>query len=372
VDFAPNPGRAAPDPGLDAREELASVKSELLHAHGAKAVTDAGGSQLLPSSVIPAKAGIQRQLPELDSRLRGNDDMVGEEEGEVMLLENLETGRAPMDMGDLAGKVAVVTGAASGIGLALARRLKAEGMELVLADLDREALEGAEAELGAFAMPADIRDPQSVRALADAALAHFGAVHLLCSNAGVSRMAGIERLTIEDWRWLFDVNLFGAVNAIEAFLPLLKANSEGGHVLFTASLSSFYPTRAQAAYGATKYALAALGETLALELQAEGAKVGVTLLCPGPVRTNIAAGYARREDRYRAGAAGEGRSPDMHEQAFRGAIEESDWSTPEEAAEAALAGMRRGELWAITHSRLMSAALARNRAIAEASERGGG
>jgi len=288
-----------------------------------------------------------------------------------MLLENLQTGRPPMDMADLGGKVALVTGAASGIGLALARRLRAEGMELVLADLDRAALDAAAGELGALAVPADVRDPAGLRALADAALARFGAVHLLCSNAGVSRMAGIERLTIGDWRWLFDVNLFGTVNLLEVFLPLLKAAPQGGHVLLTASLSSFYPTRAQAAYGATKYALAALGETLALELQAEGAKVGVTLLCPGPVRTNIAAGYARREERYRAEGPAEGAAPDMHEQAFRGAIEESDWNTPEQIAEAALAAMRRGELWAITHRRLMSAALARNRAIGEAAERAG-
>lgn len=286
-----------------------------------------------------------------------------------MLLEEIETGAAPLDMTALEGKTAVVIGAASGIGLALARRLKAEGMQLVLADFDREALDRAATELGAFAVLTDIRDPESVRSLADRAVARFGNIHLLCSNAGVSRMAGIERLTLQDWRWLFDVNLFGAVNAVEAFLPILKTSPEGAHILFTASLSSFYPTRAQAAYGAAKYALAALGETLALELQAEGARVGVTLLCPGPVRTNIGTGYAKREERYRSPGESSGAGADIHEQAFRNETAESDWTTPELVAQEALEGMRRGEMWVITHPRLMSAALARNRAIAEASER---
>lgn len=286
-----------------------------------------------------------------------------------MLLEEIETGTTPLDMDDLEGKTAVVIGAASGIGLALARRLKAEGMQLVLADFDREALDSAAAELDAFAVLTDIRDPASVQFLADQAAARFGTIHLLCSNAGVSRMAGVERLTLQDWRWLFDVNLFGAVNAVSAFLPILKASPEGAHILFTASLSSFYPTRAQAAYGATKYALAALGETLALELQAEGARVGVTLLCPGPVRTNIGTGYAKREDRYRATGAAATPGADIHEQAFRDETNESDLSTPDLVAQEALEGMRRGEMWVITHPRLMTAALARNQAIAEASQR---
>ncbi len=286
-----------------------------------------------------------------------------------MLLETIETGQTPLDMADLEGKTAVVIGAASGIGLALARRLKSEGMQLVLADSDKEALDRAAAELGAPAVLTDIRDPASVQSLADQAVARYGNLHLLCSNAGVSRMAGVERLTLQDWRWLFDVNLFGAVNAVAAFLPILKASPDGAHILFTASLSSFYPTRAQAAYGATKYALAALGETLALELQAEGARVGVTLLCPGPVRTNIGTGYAKREDQYRAPASQDGTGTDIHEQAFRNETIESDWSTPDLIAEEALQGMRRGEMWVITHPRLMSAALARNQAIAEAAER---
>lgn len=289
-----------------------------------------------------------------------------------MLLETIATGHTPMDMTDLRGKVAVILGGASGIGLALARRLKAEGMRLVLADFDAAPLEAAASELEALAVLTDSRDPQSVQALADQAVARFGKVDLLCSNAGVARMAGIAHLTLQDWRWQFDVNLFGAVNAVQAFLPVLKANPDGAHILFTASLSSFYPTRGQAAYAATKYALAAFGETLALEMQAEGAKVGVTLLCPGPVRTNIGTQYARREAQYQAeSGAGAGGGPDIHEQAFRSETFDIDWSAASEIADAALAGMRRGEMWVITHPDLMSATLARNEAIAQAAERNG-
>lgn len=287
-----------------------------------------------------------------------------------MLLETIATGHTPMDMTDLNGKVAVIIGGASGIGLSLARRLKAEGMKLVLADFDREALDHAAGELGALGVLTDVRDPESLKALAEQAVARFGKVHLLCSNAGVVRMAGIERLTLQDWRWQFDVNLFGAVSAVEAFLPILKANPDGAHILFTASLSSLYPTRSQAAYGATKYALAAFGETLALELQAEDAKVGVTLLCPGPVRTNLGTSYAKREEQYQTPVAAPADSnPDIHEQAFRSAVVESDWMTSDQIADDALKGMRRGEMWVITHPDLMSSTLNRNKALAEAAQR---
>ncbi len=191
-------------------------------------------------------------------------------------------------------------------------------------------------------------------------------MHLLCANAGVSRMAGIKRLSPEDWRWLFDVNLFGAVHTVTAFLPVLAANPDGGQLLITASLSSLYATRAQAAYAATKYALAAFAETLALELDAEGSKVAVSLLCPGPVRTNLGASYARRGAEYRAAAPAAEAEPDIHERAFRAQVEPGDWSTPDEIADLAVEGLKRGEFWIITHPQLMGAVEARHRAIAEA------
>jgi len=284
-----------------------------------------------------------------------------------MLLETPRTGSTPMDMTRLAGKTAVVTGGAAGIGLALAKRLKAEGMRIVLVDKDQAALDQAAAELGATAFAADIRDADGMRTLARRVADEIGPVHLLCANAGVAYMAGIDRLTPLDWRWLFEVNMFGAVNTVTAFLPALKANPDGGHVLITASLSSLYATRAQAAYAATKYALAAFGETLALELDGEGAKAGVSLLCPGPVRTDLGTSYAKREAEYVAPAAAEG--ADVHLQAFWDEVNPEDYRTPEQVAEAAFRGMRRGELWIITHPEMMGPAEGRARALSEAARR---
>ena len=272
-----------------------------------------------------------------------------------------------MAIGELKGRGAVITGAASGIGLALARQCAAEGMRLVMSDCEAGPLEAAAAELGARAILADVRDPASLRGLADAAQSHLGAVDLLCANAGVSRMASIERLTAEDWRWLFDVNVFGVVETVRAFLPQMKDNASAGQIVITASLSSLYPTRSQGAYGATKAAIAMFGETLALELEAEGSKLGVTLVCPGPVRTRIGASVRNRGPAYPLAEAPAG--PDIHEQAFRESVRDDDWSLPEDIARAALAAVRDGELWAITHPQMMALVEARHRAIESAARR---
>ena len=272
-----------------------------------------------------------------------------------------------MTIQTLSGKGAVITGAASGIGLALARRCAAEGMRLVLADCEAGPLDAAAAELGAEAVIADVRDAESLASLAVAAQARLGRVDLVCANAGVSRMAAIERLTAQDWRWLFDVNVFGVVETVRAFLPLLEANQDGGHIVITASLSSLYPTRSQGAYAASKAAVAMYGETLALELAAEGSEVGVSLVCPGPVHTNI--GTSAR-NRGGVDVAAPPAGPDVHERAFRNSIREADWSAPEEIAAAALAAVRSGALWVITHPQMMHLVEARHRAIELAVGRG--
>lgn len=258
-----------------------------------------------------------------------------------------------MPLKDLAGKIAVVTGGASGIGRALAERLIAEGMQVVLADYEASALEETARALGVMGVRTDVRDEASLRALATAVLDRFGAVHLFCNNAGVSKMAAISRLTAQDWRWLFDVNLMGVVNGVRVFLPILSANPEGGHILNTASLSSFYPTRSQGAYAATKYAVAAFTEVLELELAAEGSAVGVTAVCPGPVRTNIGSSARNRGPEYGAPAPTDA-GPDIHLQAFRDSVEDSNWATPDQIAVAAIEGVKAGQLWVITHPQMMA------------------
>lgn len=195
-------------------------------------------------------------------------------------------------MRDLQGKVAVVTGAASGIGLALARRFAADGMHLVLADIERPALESAAEGLRAtgvevLAVPTDTSVADQVEALAAATLSHFGAVHVVCNNAGVgSRGLTFADLPLRDFEWVIGVNLWGVIHGVRAFLPHLRLQDEG-HIVNTASVSGLYHLPRMAPYNATKAAVIALSETLKFELQDEGSHVGVSVLCPSWVRTNI-------------------------------------------------------------------------------------
>ncbi|MEE2665514.1 MAG: SDR family NAD(P)-dependent oxidoreductase [Myxococcota bacterium] len=192
-------------------------------------------------------------------------------------------------MRDLSGKVAVITGGASGIGRALADAFADEGMKLVLADVEKPALEAAVAELEAggseaFGVPTDVRDPEQVRALADAALDRFGTVHVVCNNAGVAPLGPVLETSFEDWRWLVDVNLLGVAYGCSVFAPILIEQGEG-HIVNTASAGGLIAAPGLGAYVATKHAVVGLSETLFLELADTG--VGLSVLCPGLVDTRI-------------------------------------------------------------------------------------
>ena len=200
-------------------------------------------------------------------------------------------------MQDLAGKTALVTGAASGIGLGIAGALAEAGMHLVLADLRPDPLDHARAtvaKLGAarttatrvIAVPTDVTDPASVAAAGRAAEQEFGNLHVVVNNAGVA-MHGIpiEQATPETWRRVIDVNIMGVIHGIHALLPLIRRHNQGGHIVNTASISGFFVRegRHQGGYAMTKYAVVALSE--ALEQETKGSGIGVSVLCPGPVRT---------------------------------------------------------------------------------------
>jgi NAD(P)-dependent dehydrogenase (short-subunit alcohol dehydrogenase family) len=193
-----------------------------------------------------------------------------------------------------AGQVAVVTGAASGIGRALVEAFTSRGLVAVAADVEAEALDTAVEELrdsGATVAGTlvDVRDPAAMTALASRTLEELGRVDVVCNNAGVitSRLPVWEQ-SPEDWRWTLDVNLIGVVNGLRAFMPHMIRHGSG-HVVNTASMAGLTPVPGggNGAYTASKHAVVGLSETLAVELAAIGADVGVTILCPGPVPSRI-------------------------------------------------------------------------------------
>jgi NAD(P)-dependent dehydrogenase (short-subunit alcohol dehydrogenase family) len=189
-------------------------------------------------------------------------------------------------------KVAVVTGAANGIGRALCERFAAEGMKLVLADLDEAALARAESELRArgataIAVRTDVARASDVQTLADRTLAAYGAVHVVCNNAGVSLCGLTWEHPPADWEWLLGVNLWGPIHGCRVFVPILLAQNEEAHIVNTASMCGLITIPFASVYNVSKQGVVALSETLAHDLALVGAKVKVSVLCPGFVATGI-------------------------------------------------------------------------------------
>jgi NAD(P)-dependent dehydrogenase (short-subunit alcohol dehydrogenase family) len=206
-------------------------------------------------------------------------------------------------MKEFSGRVAVITGAASGIGLAMARRFAAEGMRLVLADVEEPALVAAVHELTSLGaevvgVPTDVADHESVVNLRDRAFEAFGSVHVLCNNAGVVGRSIVET-PIEVWRWVVGVNLFGVINGCNVFLPGLVEQDEG-HVVNTASLAGLRGNAILGVYCTTKFAVVGLSESLSEELHAAGSKVGVSVICPGFVQTRIGESHRNMPAHVRA------------------------------------------------------------------------
>jgi NAD(P)-dependent dehydrogenase (short-subunit alcohol dehydrogenase family) len=194
-------------------------------------------------------------------------------------------------MRDLAGKTAVVTGAASGMGRAFAERFADEGMNIVLADVEVPRLDEATASIKArgvdvIAVATDVSDAQAVDRLRDAALERFGRVNLLCNNAGVAGGMGraAAGLDLNDWKWVLGVNLWGVIHGHRSFLPHLMEHGDG-HIVNTASMAGHFP--GHSAYSASKWGVVAITEGLYQQLRMEGSTVGVSCLCPGWVATDI-------------------------------------------------------------------------------------
>jgi NAD(P)-dependent dehydrogenase (short-subunit alcohol dehydrogenase family) len=192
-------------------------------------------------------------------------------------------------MDALAGKVAVVTGAASGIGLGLCERFADEGMRIVMADVDAARLDAAAEQLAAradlLAVRTDASRWEDVAELARRAHDRFGAVHVLCNNAGVTRPGVTWEHTLEDWDWVLGVNLRGVIHGIRAFVPAMIERDEPAHVVNTASIGGLVAFPGITIYTASKYAVVGLSEGLLHDLREAGAPVGVSVLCPGPTAT---------------------------------------------------------------------------------------
>jgi NAD(P)-dependent dehydrogenase (short-subunit alcohol dehydrogenase family) len=206
-------------------------------------------------------------------------------------------------MRDLAGKTAFVTGGASGIGFALGRAFAEAGMKVMLADIEADALAAAVKSLHDFGpnirgVACDVADPLSVERAAKAACEAFGNVHVVCNNAGVAAAGGIDNISLDNWRWVLDVNLMGVLHGIRTFLPHLRGHGEGGHIVNTASMAGMNGGLGFSPYVASKFAVVGISEGLATQLKPLG--IGVTVLCPGYVRTRIGESGRNRPQRYGA------------------------------------------------------------------------
>ncbi len=196
-------------------------------------------------------------------------------------------------MKEFRDKVAVVTGAASGIGQALAKRFAQAGMKVVLADVEAPALEQAAGEIEAsgaavLAVRTDVSKAADVERLAQATLEQFGAVHVVCNNAGVVTAAPSWMNTVADWEWVLGVNLWGVIHGVRVFTPILLAQGVEGHIVNTASMAGMIAGPGMSTYNVSKFGVVALSETLHQELLLFGAPVRVSVLCPGFVNTRIA------------------------------------------------------------------------------------
>jgi NAD(P)-dependent dehydrogenase (short-subunit alcohol dehydrogenase family) len=265
-------------------------------------------------------------------------------------------------MEKLSGRVAVITGGASGIGLGIARAAAAEGMRLALLDVEQGALDAACRSLGGepLALRADVSDPASLAAAAERVLARFGRIDVVCNNAGVLVSGSLANSTPRDWEWVVGVNLLGVANGVRIFVPHLRASGEGGHVVNTASVAGLTGMPGLGVYTATKYAVVALSEVLREELAPEG--IGVSVLCPGGVKTRI-----HDASRNRPAMLGGPEAPGPRFAATGAAVETG--MDPDAVGRRVLRAIRTNELYVMTHPEFRGAFAARAEAILAAYDR---
>ena len=261
-------------------------------------------------------------------------------------------------MKDLAGKVAVITGAGSGFGREFARMAARERMKLMLADIQQDALDGAVGEARASGAQAaglrvDVASAADVQRLAEWTMEEFGAAHLLFNNAGVAGGGGfVWEASLKDWQWVLGVNLLGVVHGIRSFVPLMLKQDCECHVVNTASAAGLVSAPLMAVYNVSKHGVVTLSETMFHDLRAAGAKVGVSVLCPAFVPTNI-----RQSERNRPAELAEDALPTPSQIAARERAEKAVGSGRLSAAEVArmtFEAIREGHFYIITHPKMLA------------------
>jgi len=256
-------------------------------------------------------------------------------------------------MHDLAGKVAVVTGGGSGIGSGMVAAFAEVGMHVVVADIELDAAL-AVAELArdtgvdALAVQTDVTDVASVHALAERAFSALGAVHVLCNNAGVLVFGKIAELRVEDWRWVYGVNVFGVINGLHEFVPRLLEQGAGGHIVNTASVVAFTRGPGREPYTSSKAAVVAITEDLRTEVASAG--IGVTALVPGGVSTRIGESQRNRPLEFGTAATRAAREPGAPESS-------SPVLEPIDVGRMVRAAVERDDPWVFTHPEWLAANL---------------
>jgi len=263
-------------------------------------------------------------------------------------------------MKELKGKIAAVTGAASGIGRSMALAFAAEGMDVALADVDELNLTSVAEEVQAHGVRAitlkvDVSQAEQIEAFRDQILARLGAIHLVCNNAGVSPLGAVWESSVADWQWILGVNLWGVIHGVRAFTPVLMAQNEG-HIVNTASVAGLISPPGSGAYNVTKHGVVALSESLYHDLRERNSPVGVSVLCPAYVPTAIVDSERNRPKDLPASP--KSKETLAREAMLRRAVKSGKLSA-DQIAQAVVTAVKQNRFYILTHRRIRGAILAR-------------
>jgi NAD(P)-dependent dehydrogenase (short-subunit alcohol dehydrogenase family) len=251
---------------------------------------------------------------------------------------------------DFAGKTAVVTGGASGIGLGMTRALAARGMNVVVGDLDEAAMASVAQELtdqgvGVLTQKCDVSSLDAMQALADTTVERFGGVNVVCLNAGVGIPTSARNMKLQDWKWIIDVDLWGPIYGVNVFVPLLEEQEEA-HINATSSMAGLISSGMMGAYNVAKHGVVALMAALERELRAKKSSVHASVLCPGPINTNISrnsVGYRPGQAKPKADGDNQGKMAKSIQESLEAGM------APDEVGELVASAIEQEKFWILTH-----------------------